>query len=68
MKILDKIKGLLRKEERFFGFVPNDEHEKDPRNLRYEDIAPMGAITIPESGDTEDRPWGLNQGHSSSCT
>lgn len=62
------IKNLFQTKPQFLGFVPNEAHENDPRNLRYEDIAPLAGDALPSSGDVERNPWTLNQYHSSSCT
>lgn len=60
---------LFKRKEMETGFVPNPEHDGDPRNLNYEDIAPLGAdYELPESFMLDDSGWTLNQGKTSSCT
>ena len=67
MNLIGKIKGLFSKEQQF-GFVPNPEQDADPRNLYYEDLAPLGgAEPPPEYGDIEKGDWTLAQGATSSC-
>jgi len=57
---------IFQQEERF-GLVFNPEQENDPRNLRYEDLAPLGG-EIPEFGDVEIDPITYNQGSVAACT
>lgn len=59
---------FFKKVEQPTGFVPNPEHDEDPRNLTYEEIAPFAGQDVPESGDVEVGDWTLDQGHSLSCT
>lgn len=68
MNILKALQGMSVRKPQFLGFVPNPQHEEDPRNLRYDEVSPLGGQEIPLSGDIERAPWTLNQGHSSSCT
>jgi hypothetical protein len=57
-------------EKHDFGFVPDPEQDRDPRNLLYEDLAPMGGEeTLPESVDIFPSPYtNLNQGRTAACT
>jgi len=50
------------------GLIPQPEADNDPRNLLYDDIAPMSGDDIPDSGDIEKGSWTLNQGHTTACT
>ncbi len=49
------------------GFVPNEDHDSDPRNLAYDEMV-FGGI-LPKEGDVLARPKEvLNQNRSHSCT
>lgn len=51
------------------GLVENPEQDGDPRNLTFDEIAPLGGVAeVPESGDIEKGDWTLNQAKTSSCT
>lgn len=50
------------------GLVPDLERDNDPRNLLYEDIAPMSGADIPDEGDVEKGSWTLDQALTNSCT
>ena len=48
--------------------VVQPEADNDPRNLLYDDIAPMSGDDIPDSGDVEKGSWTLNQSRTTACT
>lgn len=50
------------------GMVPDPARDNDPRNLQYDDIAPLSGADVPDTGDIEKGSWTLNQNRSSSCT
>ena len=51
------------------GFIPNEEHDSDPRNLAYDEMMVFGAPEMPHEGNVLARTKEIfNQGRSSSCT
>lgn len=50
------------------GCIPDPARDNDPRNLLYDDIAPMSGNEIPDDGDIEEDKWTLNQNRTTSCT
>jgi len=68
MSFLDKLLNLFTPEPQTTGFVQNVEADNDPRNLRYDELAPLGAGEVPLEGNIEKGDWCLNQGKTSSCT
>lgn len=59
--------NFLRKEQPT-GMIPDPQRDNDPRNLLYDDIAPMSGADVPVSGDVEKESWTLNQDHTTACT
>jgi hypothetical protein len=59
-----------KKEKRGHGFVHNEEHDSDPRNLCYDEFAAGDYVNIPSEGNVANfKPRvTLNQNRTSSCT
>jgi len=68
MSLFQRLLQAFRDNEVTTGFVENPEADSDPRNIRYDEIAPLAGGGIPESGDVEKHVFTLNQGKSLSCT
>lgn len=60
--------GFLRKQPET-GMIFDDVQDNDPRNLLYDDFAPLaGEQDIPNEGDVEKGSWTLNQNKTTACT
>ncbi len=70
--LMQWLKNILRREPKdseHLGYVHNEDHDTDPRNLAYDDIVVFGAPIIPKDGFISARKHRvLNQGRTSSCT
>lgn len=53
-----------------FGYIPDHESDNDPRNLYWQDFAPLGATEekLPERVLLDNDVRNLNQGQTSACT